>query len=126
MVNPGLDTRETQPTRAGGRSQAGHWGHPGIKPIQCHKSLAAGKTHPVTENTEGRDLGGPRLGEVVAGAPYQRYLRLFQAFDIAAGPAALCTSSAVLSNSEGVRASRAAHSTGVTPRTATQNGGGHA
>ncbi|MCL4677729.1 MAG: recombinase family protein [Alphaproteobacteria bacterium] len=63
---------------------------------------------------------------LVAGAPYQRYLRLFQAFDIAAGPAALCTSSAVLSNSEGVRASRAAHSTGVTPRTATQNGGGHA
>lgn len=63
---------------------------------------------------------------LVAGAPYQRYLLLFQAFDIAAGPAALCTSSAVLSNSEGVRASRAAHSTGVTPRTATQNGGGHA
>ncbi|MBK9584885.1 MAG: recombinase family protein [Alphaproteobacteria bacterium] len=63
---------------------------------------------------------------LVAGAPYQRYLRLFQAFDIAAGPAALCTSSAVLSDSEGVRASRAAHSTGVSPRPATQNGGGHA
>ncbi|MCL4676982.1 MAG: recombinase family protein [Alphaproteobacteria bacterium] len=68
----------------------------------------------------------PSKMALVAGAPYQRYLLLFQAFDIAAGPAALCTSSAVLSNSEGVRASRAAHSTGVTPRTATQNGGGHA
>lgn len=122
MVNPGLDTRETQPTRAGGRNQAGHWGHPGIKPIQCHKSLAAGKTHPVTENTEGRDLGGPRLGEVVAGAPCQRYLPLITACDIAEAPA---LTSALLSDSEGVRASRAAHSTGVTSRPATQNGGGH-
>ena len=67
---------------------------------------------------------------LVAGAPYQRYLLLFQAFDIAAGPAALDSLSAVLSNSEGVRASRAAHSTGVSRRPASaqssSGGGGHA
>ncbi|MBK9584837.1 MAG: recombinase family protein [Alphaproteobacteria bacterium] len=66
---------------------------------------------------------------LVAGAPYQRYLLLFQAFDIAAGPAALDSLSAVLSNSEGVRASRAAHCTGSASETATAiisgNGGGH-
>lgn len=109
--------------RAGGRSQAGRRGHPGIEPIQCHKSLAAGKTHPVAENTEGRDSGGPRLGEVVAGAGVQRYLALVTAFDIAAEPAPLNrVFGALLSTTEGARTG-AAHSTGVSPRPATQNGG---
>ena len=66
---------------------------------------------------------------LVAGAGCQRYLPLFQAFDIAAAPAALDPLSAVLSNSEGVRASRAAHCTGSASETATAiisgNGGGH-
>ncbi len=64
---------------------------------------------------------------LVAGAPNQRYLLLFQAFDIASGPAAQI--SALLSEPEGVRASRAAHCTGAGAQPATaqssSGGGGH-
>ena len=68
---------------------------------------------------------------LVAGAPNQRYLLLFQAFDIASGPAPQI--SALLSEPEGVRASRAAHCKGSDAGTATAiiaaaktgSGGGH-
>ncbi|MBK6897602.1 MAG: recombinase family protein [Alphaproteobacteria bacterium] len=66
---------------------------------------------------------------LVAGALNQRYLPLFQAFDIAAGPAALDCLSALLSEPEGVRAARAAHCTGSDGEPATAiisgKGGGH-
>lgn len=60
---------------------------------------------------------------LVAGAGVQRYLALVTAFDIAAEPAPLNrVFGALLSTTEGARTG-AAHSTGVSPRPATQNGG---
>lgn len=61
---------------------------------------------------------------LVAGAAYQRYLALVTAFDIAAEPTPINrVPGALLSTTEGARTG-AAHSTGVSPRPATQNGGG--